>query len=162
MGVLSMGYFVAFVIGVPAGALAASHFGWQWVFGCLSGAAAVMFVIAIAGLPRDTVRAQRLDDGVDFIGDEDEVAGHGSEDDRISRVSELDEDAAVGCPVVHRLEGAAANFFANAEFPFDSSSVLNSLAALSKRRYFMHARPTTRSVSCVRREASRMKTSWSS
>lgn len=51
MGVLSMGYFVAFVVGVPLGALAASQLGWHWVFGCLSGVAAIMFVIAISGLP---------------------------------------------------------------------------------------------------------------
>jgi predicted MFS family arabinose efflux permease len=58
MGVLSMGYFVAFVVGVPAGALAAARFGWHWVFACLSAAAAVMFVIAVAGLPRDTAHLQ--------------------------------------------------------------------------------------------------------
>src|SRR5207249_4017462 len=56
MGVLSMGYFVAFVVGVPIGALAASHLGWHWVFGCLSAAAAVMLAITVAGLPSDTVR----------------------------------------------------------------------------------------------------------
>jgi predicted MFS family arabinose efflux permease len=54
MGILSMGYFVAFVIGVPAGALAASRFGWQWVFGCLSAIAAAMLVITLARLPADT------------------------------------------------------------------------------------------------------------
>jgi predicted MFS family arabinose efflux permease len=53
MGVLSMGYFVAFVIGVPAGALAASRWGWHWVFGCLAATAAVMLAIAAAGLPHD-------------------------------------------------------------------------------------------------------------
>jgi predicted MFS family arabinose efflux permease len=51
MGVLSMGYFVAFVIGVPAGALAASKFGWHWVFGCLSVTALVIFVITLSMLP---------------------------------------------------------------------------------------------------------------
>jgi predicted MFS family arabinose efflux permease len=51
MGVLSMGYFVAFVVGVPAGAIAASRLGWHFVFGCLSAAAGVMFIIAISGLP---------------------------------------------------------------------------------------------------------------
>src|SRR5215510_116263 len=54
MGVLSMGYFVAFVIGVPAGALAASRLGWHWVFACLSAGAALMFVITLTRLPRDT------------------------------------------------------------------------------------------------------------
>jgi predicted MFS family arabinose efflux permease len=57
MGVLSMGYFVAFVVGVPAGAIAASHLGWQWVFGGLSAAAAIMFVIAVSGLPVDGAHA---------------------------------------------------------------------------------------------------------
>lgn len=56
MGVLSMGYFVAFVIGVPAGALAASKWGWQWVFGCLSAAALVMFVVTLVRLPQDRKR----------------------------------------------------------------------------------------------------------
>src|SRR3989454_2171039 len=51
MGILSMGYFVAFVVGVPAGALAASRWGWQWVFGCLSAAAGLMFLIALVRLP---------------------------------------------------------------------------------------------------------------
>src|SRR6185295_130972 len=58
MGVLSMGYFVAFVIGVPLGALAASQLGWHWVFGCLSAAAAVMLAIALVRLPRDTMHAK--------------------------------------------------------------------------------------------------------
>jgi predicted MFS family arabinose efflux permease len=53
MGVLSMGYFVAFVIGVPAGALAASRWGWQWVFGCLSVAALFILVVTLVQLPRD-------------------------------------------------------------------------------------------------------------
>jgi len=58
MGVLSMGYFVAFVIGVPAGALAASRLGWHWVFGCLSAAAAAMLVITFLQLPRDMEHAR--------------------------------------------------------------------------------------------------------
>ena len=51
MGILSMGYFVAFVVGVPAGALAASRLGWHWVFACLSAAAGLMFIVALARLP---------------------------------------------------------------------------------------------------------------
>jgi predicted MFS family arabinose efflux permease len=58
MGVLSMGYFVAFVIGVPAGALAASRLGWHWVFGCLSAAAGLMFAVAISALPGDRAKEQ--------------------------------------------------------------------------------------------------------
>src|ERR1044071_1868420 len=54
MGVLSMGYFVAFVIGVPAGALAASKLGWHWVFACLAAGAASMFLVALVRLPDET------------------------------------------------------------------------------------------------------------
>ena len=58
MGILSMGYFVAFVIGVPAGALAASRLGWQWVFACLSAGAGIMFVIALVSLPSQAIHEQ--------------------------------------------------------------------------------------------------------
>ena len=51
MGILSMGYFVAFVAGVPLLSLVASRLGWHWVFGCLSAGAGVMFVIALLRLP---------------------------------------------------------------------------------------------------------------
>jgi predicted MFS family arabinose efflux permease len=54
MGVLSMSYFLAFVIGVPGGALIASRFGWQWVFGCFTAAAALMLAVTLLRLPRDT------------------------------------------------------------------------------------------------------------
>ena len=53
MGVLSMGYFVAFVVGVPAGALAAARLGWQWVFACLAIGSALVFLVALTGLPED-------------------------------------------------------------------------------------------------------------
>src|SRR2546427_3241852 len=58
MGILSMGYFVAFVIGVPAGALGASRLGWHWVFGCLSAGSAVMLAIALGRLPSQTIHRQ--------------------------------------------------------------------------------------------------------
>jgi multidrug resistance protein len=54
MGILSMGYFVAFVIGVPAGALAASRLGWHWVFACLSAGACCLLIIALTRLPSET------------------------------------------------------------------------------------------------------------
>jgi predicted MFS family arabinose efflux permease len=57
MGVLSMGYFAAFVVGVPVGALAASRFGWHWVFGCLSAGGGAMFLIASFRLPLDHIPA---------------------------------------------------------------------------------------------------------
>ena len=58
MGILSMGYFVAFVIGVPAGALAAARLGWHWVFACLSAGAGSMLVIALARLPAKSFHGQ--------------------------------------------------------------------------------------------------------
>jgi len=67
MGVLSMGYFVAFVVGVPAGALAASKLGWQWVFGCLSAAAALMMVWTMLRLPQDERPTNRQAWGPSFI-----------------------------------------------------------------------------------------------
>jgi multidrug resistance protein len=51
MGVLSMGYFVAFVLGVPLGSVAAARFGWQAVFLGLSFASAAMLVITFVRLP---------------------------------------------------------------------------------------------------------------
>src|SRR5438128_7640736 len=67
MGILSMGYFVAFVIGVPAGALGASRLGWHWVFGCLSAGSAVMLAIALVRLPSQTIHRQGGRRGSEFI-----------------------------------------------------------------------------------------------
>src|SRR5436190_9333305 len=67
MGILSMGYFVAFVIGVPAGALAASRLGWQWVFACLSAGAAVMFLVAVIQLPSRPIHGQRKPNRVGLL-----------------------------------------------------------------------------------------------
>ena len=51
MGVLSMGYFVAFVIGIPLGTIVADRFGWHLVFAGLAVSAAVMLVVTLTGLP---------------------------------------------------------------------------------------------------------------
>lgn len=59
MGVLSMGYFVAFVIGVPVGALVAVRFGWNSVFGGLALVGGAMLFIAAFGLPSDPGTAAR-------------------------------------------------------------------------------------------------------
>ena len=78
MGILSMGYFVAFVVGVPAGALAASRLGWQWVFGCLSAAGLAMFAVAVLRLPADVQRAASASAGsrlVDHFKKPDRLAG---------------------------------------------------------------------------------------
>jgi predicted MFS family arabinose efflux permease len=58
MGILSMGYFLAFVVGVPAGALAASRLGWHWVFACLSAGAGSMLLIALTRLPPEAINSR--------------------------------------------------------------------------------------------------------
>jgi predicted MFS family arabinose efflux permease len=55
MGVLSMGYFLAFVIGAPAAALLAPRFGWQSIFTTLSVLAAILLVL-VAWLPKEPRR----------------------------------------------------------------------------------------------------------
>jgi len=78
MGILSMGYFVAVVAGVPVGALAASRLGWQWVFGCLSVAAGTMFLVALAWLPADksdAIRRRSVFSVMDHFRKSDRLAG---------------------------------------------------------------------------------------
>ena len=53
MGVISMAYFMAFVISAPAGALIGSRWGWQTVFGWVSLLGIMVFVLAVWGLPHD-------------------------------------------------------------------------------------------------------------
>jgi predicted MFS family arabinose efflux permease len=67
MGILSMGYFVAFIAGVPLGALAAARFGWHSVFGCLAAASGVMFTLAVLRLPADEPHAQSRRSSFGFI-----------------------------------------------------------------------------------------------
>ena len=67
MGILSMGYFVAFVAGVPLLSLAASRLGWHWVFGCLSAGAGVMFVIALLRLPSQAAHTRPARHGGGFM-----------------------------------------------------------------------------------------------
>jgi predicted MFS family arabinose efflux permease len=61
MGVLSMGYFLAFVVGVPIGAFVAARVGWNWVFAGLAAAGAAMLLLALAGLPQDYTRYRAPD-----------------------------------------------------------------------------------------------------
>src|SRR5436190_12802646 len=67
MGILSMGYFVAFVAGVPLLSLAASRLGWHWVFACLSAGAASMLIIALARLPAEALHGQRKPNRVGLL-----------------------------------------------------------------------------------------------
>jgi predicted MFS family arabinose efflux permease len=59
MGVLSMGYFMAFVAGAPAAALMAPRFGWQSVFTALALLAAFMLALVVLRLPHDAGRPRR-------------------------------------------------------------------------------------------------------
>jgi predicted MFS family arabinose efflux permease len=54
MGVISMSYFLAFVVSAPVGALLAPKWGWQSVFGSLAGVGAVVLILAIWQLPGRT------------------------------------------------------------------------------------------------------------
>jgi multidrug resistance protein len=51
MGVLSMAYFLAFVISAPAGALIAPRWGWQSVFGSLAVIALFVLILGVWKLP---------------------------------------------------------------------------------------------------------------
>ena len=59
MGVLSMAYFLAFVISAPAGALMAPRWGWQSVFGALAVLGAGMLVVGLWKLPKTRVEKER-------------------------------------------------------------------------------------------------------
>src|SRR5689334_7874707 len=53
MGILSMAYFAAFVIGVPIGTLVASRFGWHVVFAGIGVVAVIVLLTILAALPHD-------------------------------------------------------------------------------------------------------------
>ncbi len=57
MGIISMAYFLAFVIGIPAGSEVAARFGWRWVFMGVAVAGVVMLVLAGFFLPDDRKRS---------------------------------------------------------------------------------------------------------
>lgn len=56
MGIISMAYFLAFVIGIPTGAYVTARVGWRWVFVGLAVAAVMMLVLTARSLPPDTKR----------------------------------------------------------------------------------------------------------
>jgi predicted MFS family arabinose efflux permease len=56
MGVISMAYFMAFVISGPAGALMGPRLGWQSIFGLIAGVAVGILALAVWGLPHDSRR----------------------------------------------------------------------------------------------------------
>ena len=53
MGIISMAYFLAFAIGIPAGTIVAARLGWRLVFLGLSAAGAAMLLVAVGLLPPD-------------------------------------------------------------------------------------------------------------
>ena len=60
MGIISMAYFLAFALGIPAGALVAARLGWRWVFVGLSLAGLGMLLITALFLPPDQRRGGRI------------------------------------------------------------------------------------------------------
>ena len=59
MGVISMAYFCAFVIGVPLAAFVASRQGWHVVFGILAAMGGLMLALTAMRLPADATRATK-------------------------------------------------------------------------------------------------------
>ena len=60
MGIISMAYFLAFALGIPAGAVVAARLGWRWVFVGLSLAGLGMLLITGLLLPPDQRRGGRI------------------------------------------------------------------------------------------------------
>jgi len=60
MGLMSMAYFIAFVLAAPAAALMAPRWGWQSMFGALAGLGAAMFIIATSKLPDSKPEPRRV------------------------------------------------------------------------------------------------------
>jgi predicted MFS family arabinose efflux permease len=57
MGVLSMAYFAAFVVGVPLGALFAARWGWHSVFAGITMTASIALLLVLTALPEDPRRS---------------------------------------------------------------------------------------------------------
>jgi predicted MFS family arabinose efflux permease len=53
MGIISMAYFLVFVISIPAGTFVAARFDWRWVFLGLAVAGALMSLVVALLLPPD-------------------------------------------------------------------------------------------------------------
>lgn len=78
MGVLSMAYSFAFVIGVPAGSILAAMLGWRSVFLALAALGALLAIATLSGLPADRGRrdaASTLRGSVQFFRRTDTLAG---------------------------------------------------------------------------------------
>jgi predicted MFS family arabinose efflux permease len=77
MGILSMAYFLAFVIGIPAGTLVAARMGWRSVFLGLAISTALVFFLIVLLLPFDRPRPARpaLSALVGHFHDRDRIAG---------------------------------------------------------------------------------------
>ena len=56
MGIISMAYFLAFVIGIPTGAYVTARVGWRWVFVGLAVASVLMLAVTARFLPLDRKR----------------------------------------------------------------------------------------------------------
>jgi len=53
MGIISMAYFLAFVVGVGPGSIAIKLWGWRSVFVTLGGVSVIILAIVLIGLPKD-------------------------------------------------------------------------------------------------------------
>jgi len=57
MGIISMAYFLAFVIGVGPGSIAVKYWGWRSVFTALSILSVAILAIVVIALPQDNKRS---------------------------------------------------------------------------------------------------------
>jgi len=58
MGILSMAYFAAFVIGIPAGAVVARRFGWHFVFAGFAVLGVAVLGSIVVFLPQDATQSR--------------------------------------------------------------------------------------------------------
>ncbi len=78
MGVLSMAYFLAFVVSAPAGALMTPRWGWQSIFGILAVLGIAVLILALWKLPGTERKVGTLPMVPNFhrhFGERDRLAG---------------------------------------------------------------------------------------
>jgi multidrug resistance protein len=80
MGILSMAYFLAFVIGIPAGAIVAGRFGWRWVYTGIAILTVLVLAVVVRALPPETPRPSRpvLETFRAHFASRDRIAGVGA------------------------------------------------------------------------------------
>lgn len=85
MGLVMSGYFAAMILGVPAGAYVAEVWSWRWAFGAFAGAGLLLWVPALAVLPRRVSVVGMVDSaGTDGVSGADGAARTTSAENAVS------------------------------------------------------------------------------